>query len=134
MRRIWHFLGPLLGTFALIALSGCAASNERQEITGEVTLKGKPVEDGIINFAPLDNQPTGEGAMIVKGKYKSPKAKGLLPGKYKVTIVAGNGLSGEGDASPDAPNAGKKQAKERIPPEYSKDSNVVRDVTKEGPN
>jgi hypothetical protein len=134
LRRPSAFYGFLLGALALTTLAGCAASNERQEITGEVNLKGKPVEEGFIHFHPVDNQPTGDGALIVKGRYKIPKEKGLLPGKYKVTIIAGNGLSGEGDASPDSPNAGKKQAKERIPPEYNKNSNVVKEITKEGPN
>jgi hypothetical protein len=99
-----------------------------------VTLKGQPVEDGIINFAPLDGQPTGDGAQIVKGKYRIPKAKGLSPGKYRVAIYAGNGMTGEGDASPDSPNAGRGAPRERVPPAYNEKSNIVKEVTKGGPN
>jgi hypothetical protein len=99
-----------------------------------VHLKGQPVEDGIINFAPLDGQQTSDGAQIVNGNYQIRKEKGLSPGKYKVTMYAGNGTSGAGDASPDSPNAGFKPGKERIPPDYNEKSKVVREITKGGPN
>jgi hypothetical protein len=125
---------PFLGALALGLLSGCSDPRDRQEITGEVTLKGQPVEDGYIHFEPLDGQATGDGAQIVKGKYRIPRAKGLSPGKYRVNIIAGNELSGAGDASPDSPHAGKRQPKERIPPEYNVRSKVVKEVTKGGPN
>jgi hypothetical protein len=134
MNRLAPFRAPLFGVIALAALSGCNDPLARQEITGEVTLKGQPVEDGFIHFEPLDGQPTGDGAQIVKGRYRIPKAKGLSPGKYKVIIIAGNELSGEGNASPDSPHAGKRQPKERIPPEYNEQSKVVKEVTRDGPN
>jgi hypothetical protein len=135
MRRHVFFLASFVGMAALGTLCGCSKpSKTRQEITGEVTLKGQPVEDGIINFAPLDGQETGDGAQIVKGKYRIPKEKGLFPGRYKVTIYAGNGASGEGDASPDPPKDGPRPPRDRIPPEYNTDSNVVKEVIQGGEN
>src|SRR5262245_39882142 len=134
MRRFAFFVGFLLGVLVLGALSGCGDPRNRQEVVGEVTLKGKPVEDGIIQFAPLDGQETGDGAQIVKGKYQIPREKGLSPGKYKVSIYAGDGRSGAGDASPDSPHAGLKPGKERIPPEYNEQSNIVKEVKKGEPN
>ena len=134
MSRLRCFCGFLLGVSALSTLSGCGDPQGRQEITGEVNLKGRPVEDGIIRFAPLDGQSTGDGAQIVKGKYRIPKEKGLSPGKYKVAIYAGNGTSGAGNATPDSPNAGAKPLKEQVPPEYNEKSKVVKEVTKDGPN
>ena len=120
---------PLL----LVALTGCGDSVNRQEVTGEVRLKGKPVEDGVIQFNPVDGQSTGDGAQIVKGRYRIPKEKGLSPGKYRVSIYAGDGRSGTGDASPDSPFAGTKGGKERVPAEYNERSTVVKEVTA-GPN
>lgn len=135
MRRPASFFGFLLGVAALGTLSGCGGDpRSRQEVTGEVILKGRPVDDGIILFAPLDSQETGDGAHIVSGKYRIPKEKGLSPGKYKVSIYAGDGRSGAGDASPDSPHAGVKPGKERIPPKYNEKSELVREVTKGGPN
>ena len=130
MRR----LGLVTTVIALTAAVGCGSPANRHEVSGEVRVGGKPVEDGVINFAPLDGQATGEGAQIVKGRYVIPKDKGLTPGKYRVAIYAGNGRSGEGDASPDSPNAGKKAAKERVPPEYNEKSTVVKEVTAGAPN
>jgi hypothetical protein len=132
-RRAFVF-GILLGVIALGATGGCGDPLNRQEVTGDVTLKGQPIEDGVINFAPVDGQGTGDGAQILKGKYKISREKGLSPGKYRVSIWAGNGLSGEGDASPDAPKAGFRPAKERVPPEYNDHSQVFRDVVKGGQN
>jgi hypothetical protein len=134
MRQRTHFLKLLFGAIILAALASCGDSQARQEITGAVKLKGQPVPDGVIRFEPLENQPTGEGAQIVNGVYRIPKDKGLIPGKYRVAIYAGDGRSGAGDASPDSPFAGQKPGKERVPPEYNEKSKVVKEVTKGGPN
>ncbi|MCI0455750.1 MAG: hypothetical protein L0Z62_02055 [Gemmataceae bacterium] len=123
-----------LGAMALGTLSGCGDPLSRQKITGEVKLKGQPLDDGIIHFHPQDGQGTGDGAQIVKGQYEIPLNKGLSPGKYRVTIYAGDGRSGTGDASPDSPYAGTKPGKERIPPDYNEKSKVVKEVTKGGAN
>jgi hypothetical protein len=134
MRRLAWFFGVLLGASTACWLAGCADPQNRQEVTGEVNLKGKPVEDGIILFSPGDGQQTGDGAQITKGKYRIPREKGLSPGKYRVTIYAGDGMSGAGDASPDSPNAGRKPGKDQIPPEYNERSSIVKEVTSGGPN
>jgi hypothetical protein len=129
MRRFAHLFGLVSSLTVLCALAGCANSQNRQEITGEVRLNGVPIEDGVIQFEPLDGQPSGDGAQIIKGAYKIPADKGLAPGRYKIMIVAGNSMDGAGDASPDSPHAGKKQWREKVPPEYNEKSNVVREVT-----
>jgi hypothetical protein len=133
MRQLAPFLGCCLGVIALGPLAGCGGQ-DRHEVTGEVLLDGQPVEDGVIQFAPADGQGTGDGAQIANGRYRIPKEKGLAPGKYKVTIYAGDGRSGAGDASPDSPHARTKPGKERIPAEYNTRSNVVKEVTRDGPN
>ena len=52
-----------------------------------------------------------------------------------MSIYAGDGRSGAGDASPDAPKGATKQpGRERVPPEYNEKSNVVREVTGVGPS
>jgi hypothetical protein len=133
MRRLASGFGLLLSVFSLATLIGCSDPQNRQDISGEVKLFGQPIEDGVINFEPLDGQGTGDGAMIRNGEYRIGRAKGLTPGKYRVTIYAGDGGSGAGDASPDPPkNRGK--GKERVPPAYNTKSDVVREVTSAGPN
>lgn len=124
----------LVVLIALGGLVGCGKAHGRQEITGEVKLKGLPLDDGVIQFAPVEGQATGDGAQIVQGKYRIPLDKGLSPGKYRVTIYGGNGTSGAGDATPDRPKGSFKVGKERIPPEYNERSKVVKEVTESGPN
>jgi hypothetical protein len=131
MRRLASVIGPFLG---IIVLTGCGDAGNRHAVTGAVTLRGRPLDDGIINFAPLDGQETGDGAQIVAGKYLIPRPKGLAPGRYKVTIYAGDGRSGTGDASPDSPHAGQRPGKERVPPQFNEKSDIVKEVTPDGPN
>jgi hypothetical protein len=108
------------------------------EITGKVTYKGEPVEDGVVDFEPMDGQPTKDAAHIQKdGTYRIPRDKGLLPGKYKVSIIIGDGYDTSGEASPDAPKkrpGAGKQGVERAPPEFNTKSTLVREVKKDGPN
>jgi hypothetical protein len=51
-----------------------------------------------------------------------------------VTLYAGDGRSGKGNASPDSPNAGSPPGQERIPPEYNTRSKVVKEVRAGAPN
>ena len=134
MSRLASSVKLLAGVTVLLPLAGCGNAPERQEITGTVKFRGRPVDDGYIRFAPLDGQPSGDSAQIVKGEYTIVRAKGMYPGKYRVSIWAGNEMSGAGDASPDSPHAGKPQARERIPAKYNNESELVREVTQDGPN
>lgn len=134
MNRLRRVTASLLFAAALCTLCGCGNSLDRQEISGEVKLKGQPIVDGVIRFEPVDGQGTGEGAQIDKGKYRIPKDKGLSPGKYRVHIWAGDGRSGVGNASPDSPNAGVRPGQERVPAEYNDKSNVIKEVVKGADN
>jgi hypothetical protein len=134
MRRLAFFCGLLLGGIALAALSGCGDPRGRQEVTGTVVFKNQPLDEGIIDFEPLGGQGSKSGATILNGTYRIPRDKGLLPGRYKVTIVAGDGTTGGGNAEPTAPRPGATPGKERIPPQYNLKSKVVREITPDGPN
>src|SRR5262249_4152067 len=98
------------------------------------TFKGKPLDDGLIEFEPLDGQGSKSGATITNGEYRIPRNLGLMPGRYRVTIIGGDGTSGRGSAEPVAPGPdlppGVTPAKERIPPEYNDPSTIIREVKK----
>src|SRR5947209_954601 len=84
--------------------SGCGPRGPAlNEVTGTVLLDQKELEEGIIEFEPLDGQGSKQGAQILNGKYSIPRAKGLMAGRYKVSIVGGDGLSGSGNAGAEAP-------------------------------
>jgi hypothetical protein len=122
----------------LLLVGGCGDSaGGRQEISGTVTLRGQPLDQGIIEFHPLDNPSsdqlvTKSGAMIKDGKYLIPKAQGLVPGKYRVVLSSGDqkaSLSEAGDPGPKS-----IFSKERIPADYNLNTKQVVEVKKGGPN
>jgi hypothetical protein len=113
----------------LVVLPLCGCGKGRYEINGKVTLHNEPVEEGIIDFEPMDGQGSKEGALITDGVYRIPKEKGLFPGRYKVSIVAGDGTVGTGNADPEKPKRrSATPGKERIPPDYNVKSKVIREV------
>jgi hypothetical protein len=129
-RGFWFTLIPAVVVVPMVV--GCGTKEpERFAVTGEVSVKGRPIDGGFIEFWPQDGQGSMDGAMIENGQYEISKSKGLFPGKYKIAIIGG-GASGEGDASPDAkmrPSDGPQ-----IPPQYGSESEIVVEVTRDGPN
>lgn len=130
------FLPVALGVVLLTAV-GCGQTGPaRYEVSGKIVLKDKPLDQGIIQFWPLDKQTTSATANLEKdGSYRVARANGLFPGKYKVTIASGDAPE---ELGPDeAPGPGKKRSglgKERVPPEYNVKSDKTVEVTSGGPN
>ncbi|MBA4188746.1 MAG: hypothetical protein C0467_12170 [Planctomycetaceae bacterium] len=82
--------------FALVAaltLAGCGPSVDRQPISGTVTHDGKPIEYGVIFFAPDTSKgntgPQGS-AEIRKGSYQTGTDKGPVAGPHTVRITGWN--------------------------------------------
>jgi hypothetical protein len=121
----------VFGVAGLALLSGCGQSGPpRHEVTGKITFAGEAIEDGVIEFDPLDGQGTKEGAQILKGEYKIPKDKGLLAGKYKVRIHAGPEASSNKEELP-GPTGMQRNADDRAWPDYNEKSTLTFEV-KEG--
>jgi hypothetical protein len=119
----------LPGALCLSLLTGCGATGPvRHEVTGEVVFRNQPLDEGLIEFHPLDGQGSKSGASILNGEYHIPRDKGLFPGRYRVVIIGGDGTSGGGQAEPSAPRPGATPGKERIPPAYNQKSNLIREV------
>jgi hypothetical protein len=92
MRTNLQPLAFLIVCAAAVPVAGCSDPyGGRMEVSGGVTLQGKPLPKGVIRFAPLDNQDTESGAPVVNGEYKIPRQSGLKPGKYLVQITSGDG-------------------------------------------
>jgi hypothetical protein len=68
----------------LVAFFG--PGHQRHAVAGHVSWEGKPLDNGVIAFRPLDGQPFDSGALILNGSFSIPKHKGLTPGKYLVRI------------------------------------------------
>lgn len=70
-------------------LTGCSRKEIRKPIQGTVTLDGQPpVGKAMINFRPLSgNEANSSGALLASGgSFTIPAHKGLVPGRYAVTI------------------------------------------------
>ena len=114
----------VVGLF-LVLLSALGCTNDyggRQEIKGTIKLKGVALDQGVIDFTPLDGQPTKEGAVIANGAYHIPRPSGLVKGKYRVIITSGDGRTKEDSNEPPGPTGANIISKERIPPEYNKNT------------
>ena len=61
-----------------------------KEITGEVTLDGKPLEKGHLEFTPVDGQGQTGGIMIAEGKFSGP----IPVAKMRVKIHAPRVING----------------------------------------
>ena len=77
-----------LVALSLVLVVGCRRGDNRQAIHGAVTMDGKSLTDGLINFRPAPGVDGGtSGASIGEdGEFSIPAAKGLVPGKYLVTV------------------------------------------------
>jgi hypothetical protein len=79
---------------ATLVVAGCSdADGGRLAVSGTVKFKGETLKAGIISFEPLDNQDTFSGAPIENGRYEIPRPQGLKPGKYRVRVSAGDGVT-----------------------------------------
>ncbi|MDB5392166.1 MAG: hypothetical protein JWM11_7812 [Planctomycetaceae bacterium] len=79
--------GLFCAGIVLIHLSGCGSAPTTLErsgsLAGTVTFKGQPVEEGIVQISDSKVGGGGSGAIGAGGTFE---IKGLLAGKYKVTI------------------------------------------------
>src|SRR4051812_22258946 len=72
-----------------VAIAGCGATNDRISLSGKVQLDGKPLDQGAIQFEPVDKtSKLNAGAVITDGVYRVPAGDGVMPGKYLVMITS----------------------------------------------
>ena len=119
------FRAPRVAAYLFIIglIAGCGPDyGGRQEVKGTVKLKGVMLDQGVIDFTPLEAQPTKGGALISNGSYSIPRKSGLMKGKYRVIITAGDGRTTENSDEPPGPTGGNIISKERIPPEFNKNT------------
>lgn len=121
--------------FAAGVVAGCGSKDpDREPVTGLVTVNGLPLTWGKITFTPVDSgvKTTG-GALVKGGEFSLPKAEGLHPGAYKVSVVY------VPPPEPDRqPGSGEGPADGRqpilIPAKYNTESELRADIKPGGPN
>src|SRR4051794_9647239 len=142
-RRHARCLLPLFVVAMGLGAPGCSGTDDglpREAVSGNVTLDGKPLANGAIQFTPSGGDKSGvsvgAGSPIANGRYSIERDKGLVPGSYKVTVNAA-GAPGGGDAGkPAEPGRPTKASRptELIPSKYNSGTTLTAEVKKGGPN
>ena len=107
-------------------------------------MNGQSLDHGSIEFAPQQPGGVGSGASIDGGNYEIPIEKGLPPGKYLGRIYSAeepeSAKTGEDTSSsnqgfyPGQLGAGGQLHIERVPKRYNVESELLVEVTANGPN
>jgi hypothetical protein len=119
----------------LAALTGCGGTKPlpRFAVEGTVTLDGKPLPDGTIQFLPAADTDGGMvGAKIAGGRFATPAVRGAAPGKYRVEIAASRPTGRK------VPDPRREEPLDEfvqyLPERYNAQSTLTAEVTAEGPN
>lgn len=126
-------MNRFLSALAVITLllSGCGSSGpERAAVEGEVTLGGKPLEQGSILFRPTEGTkgPTA-GGTIENGRYRITQSNGPLVGTNRIEINAFHETGRKVPKVIGNPEAGLiDEVVEVVPKQYNVDSTLVREV------
>ena len=123
----------------LVFAIGCANSSngpETHQVEGQVTLDGKPIDDGEIVFRPLDSPDRSYGGRITKGSYSFEST----PGRKQVEISAMGiveGRQAKVGGTPGEPISEENPAhvyEEIVPAHYNANSELTAEVTGDGVN
>ncbi len=128
----------ILAACALLGLAGCGGSSDelpREEVSGEVTLDGQPLDSGSISFMPGSPEiATQGGSTIADGSYSIPEDLGLVPGAYTVRITSNLGDTTPAEDETGMPGMPPPPPKEALPPQYNIQSTLKAEVKTGGPN
>jgi hypothetical protein len=125
--------------FIVVGCGGGEKSVGRRSVSGTVLMDGSPLNHGAIDFRP-DGPGThlvGGGSVIKDGKFSIPTDRGLVPGKYKVSISAPD------SASPDVQGKSPEEQmkavatttiKERLPAKFNSATELSAEVKSSGAN
>jgi hypothetical protein len=121
-----------LGSSALCMLCflGCADSGPlTAEVSGTVRLDGRPIEEGSIQFIPVEgSKGPSAGGVIQDGKYHIPRKKGVTVGTNRVELRAFKN-AGTKIQDPTAPPGVRTEARvQAFPPEFNDRSTVVKEI------
>lgn len=89
-KRSWALLLRLVCVILAVAAAGCGSRPKTVRAWGDGRWQGKPVEDGVVVFFPIEGTAgPSTGGGIKAGRYDVPAAQGLrVGGTYRVEITA----------------------------------------------
>jgi hypothetical protein len=113
----------VLLSVSLVSMVGCFGSSSG-EVHGTVTLDGKPVEKGTIEFVPQDGQGPTAGAEIANGRYTVLQ----VPVGTATVRIRASKVVGEHRMSPDPNGPVIYDWQSIIPPRYNDQSQLSVEV------
>ena len=113
----------LVACVATLAAFGCGEeTGGKLPVSGNITIKGQPLDAGSIQFESKPPTPSCfTGSEIKDGKYTIPAVQGLLPGTYTVRITAPEKVAVTAEPGGEIP----PPVKDRVPPEYNANSTLT---------
>lgn len=110
------------GAMLLFAGFGCADEElvHEVQVTGNITIDGKPIPKGSISFLAVDRKTPAGGGVIKDGKYIA-----FVPPGEKIVMVQGNKLVGQEREFADKPDSAMRDVYERITPAGYNAQNVT---------
>lgn len=116
---IW--CGCLLAVAALV--TGCSKGPPMGEVTGTITVDGKPAKIGSITFIPIDGKAVTTGAAIKEGEYTAEVPVGKVKVEIRVSKVTGE------KKLYDTPNSPVQAiTNEALPPKFNDRTEIELDV------
>jgi hypothetical protein len=116
---------------ALVCLAevGCGPSGpERASVSGKVTLDGKLIEQGTINFLPAEgNAGPSTGGVITNGRYDIRKVDGPVLGKARIELRAWR-KTGRQIPNPMSAGSMMDEKVEAFPKTFNDESTLLKEV------
>jgi hypothetical protein len=119
----------------VLSVGGCGSSSdgfERFPVEGVVTLDGKNVDTGTINFVATGNGPS-ESSEIADGRFRLSRNRGLSPGNYRVEVYCVK-PTGRKVADPDNPPQLIDETTNIVPLRYNIESKLTAEIPAGGPS
>jgi hypothetical protein len=128
--RLWR-AGLFFPLLAIVACGGPSDGFERFPAEGTVTLDGKPLATGTINFVATQTG-ASSSAPIADGAFRLAATDGLSPGPYRVEVYS---LRPTGKKIPSADDPGTlvDETVHAVPPQYNLNSTLTTEVPPGGP-
>lgn len=100
--------------FALVGLTGCNGDAPKGTVNGTVTLDGQPLNDGTVNFDPVDGKSQTASANIKDGKFTASVPLHTMKVSFSAPKILGKKKMYD---TPDSPTV--DEVGELIPEKYN---------------
>ena len=116
-------------TLVCLLLSCSSSGPKKAEVSGTVSFNGVEIEEGSIQFIPVEgNSGPAAGGIIKNGRYHISRDNGVTVGKNRVELKA-FAYSGKKIQDPTAPPGVMTDERIQVfPPEYSDNSTVIKEI------